>query len=165
MLVDLARKDLAKVCSPGTVDVVEYMEIERYSTIMHIGSTVSGQLRDGVTGVDVVKATFPAGTLSGAPKPSALRIIDELETVSRNVYGGVVGYMSFAGDLYLAIAIRTGVMRDGTLNVYAGAGIVADSNPDAELTESKNKAASVLNAGAAANTLRPATVASQEVSE
>ncbi|PMD06416.1 chorismate-binding protein [Brevibacterium paucivorans] len=153
MLVDLARNDLAKVCVPGTVDVVEYMEIERYSTIMHIGSTVTGQLRDGVTGVDVVKATFPAGTLSGAPKPSALRIIDELETVSRNVYGGVVGYMSFAGDLDLAIGIRTGVMRAGTLTVYAGAGIVADSDPESELTESKNKAASVLNAGAAANTL------------
>jgi len=153
MLVDLARNDLAKVCVPGTVDVVEYMEIERYSTIMHIGSTVTGQLSDGVTGVDVVKATFPAGTLSGAPKPSALRIIDELETVSRNVYGGVVGYMSFAGDLDLAIAIRTGVMRAGTLTVYAGAGIVADSDPESELTESKNKAASVLNAGAAANTL------------
>lgn len=165
MLVDLARNDLAKVCTPGTVDVVEYMEIERYSTIMHIGSTVTGQLRDGVTGVDVVKATFPAGTLSGAPKPSALRIIDELETVSRNVYGGVVGYMSFAGDLDLAIAIRTGVMRAGRLTVYAGAGIVADSDPDSEFMESKNKAASVLNAAAAANTLESVVRRPQEGSE
>lgn len=156
MLVDLARNDLAKVCIPGTVDVVEFMEIERYSTIMHIGSTVIGQLREDVTGVDVVKATFPAGTLSGAPKPSALKIIDDLETVSRNVYGGVVGYMSFAGDLDLAIAIRTGIMRDGQLTVYAGAGIVADSVPETEYIESQNKAASVLTAGAAANTVKPA---------
>lgn len=155
MLVDLARNDLAKVCVPGTVDVSQYMEIERFSHIMHISSTVTGQLRENTTPIDVVRATFPAGTLSGAPKPSALRIIDELETVSRNVYGGVVGYVSFSGDLDLAIAIRTGYLQAGKLTVYAGAGIVADSVPQNEFAESQNKAASVLSAAAAAATVRP----------
>lgn len=159
MLVDLARNDLAKVCEPGTVDVTEFMELERFSHIMHLVSTVRGSLREGCSGVDVLRATFPAGTLSGAPKPRALAIIDELEPVARGLYGGVVGYMSFSGDLDLAIAIRTGVIRDGVLSVYAGGGIVADSDPQTEYIESQNKAAAVLRAAAAASTLRGAVVA------
>ncbi|GAA4507103.1 anthranilate synthase component I [Brevibacterium yomogidense] len=154
MLVDLARNDLAKISRPGSVDVVEFMEIETYSHVMHIVSTVTGLLRDGVTGLDVLRATFPAGTLSGAPKPRALSIIDRLEPTARGVYGGVVGYLSFTGDLDVAIAIRTGVLRDGLLTVSAGAGIVADSDPQSELEECHRKAAAVLRAAAAAHTLR-----------
>ncbi len=153
MLVDLARNDLAKVCSAGTIDVSEFMDIVRYSHIMHITSTVRGELEPGTTAIDVLRATFPAGTLSGAPKPRALQIIDELEPIGRGIYGGVVGYMSFTGDLDLAIAIRTGVLRRGTMSVYAGGGIVADSVPETEYQESENKAAAVLRAAAAANTL------------
>ncbi|GAB3047316.1 anthranilate synthase component I [Sediminivirga luteola] len=155
MLVDLARNDLAKVSVPGTVDVVEFMEIERFSHIMHLSSTVTGRLARGVTGIDVLKATFPAGTLSGAPKPRALQLIDELEPVGRGIYGGVVGYLSFSGDLDLAIAIRTGVLKDGRMTVQAGGGIVADSVPELEIQESENKAAAVLRAARAAATLRP----------
>jgi len=154
MLVDLARNDVAKVSAPGSVDVVEFMEIERYSHVMHIVSTVTGRMRDGVDGLDVLRATFPAGTLSGAPKPRALEIIDRLEPTARGVYGGVVGYLSFTGDLDVAIAIRTGILRDGLLTVSAGAGIVADSDPQAELDECRRKAAAVLRAAAAAHTLR-----------
>lgn len=153
MLVDLVRNDMAKFCVPGSVDVVEFMEIERFSHIMHIVSTVTGEVREGVSAVDIVGAVFPAGTLSGAPKPSALRIIDEYEVVSRNLYGGVVGYMSFSGDVDLAIAIRTGVLQGTRLSVYAGAGIVADSVPKRELEECRTKAASVLSAAAAAQTV------------
>ncbi|WP_166972050.1 anthranilate synthase component I [Brevibacterium atlanticum] len=151
MLVDLARNDLAKVCAAGTIDVSEFMDIVRYSHIMHISSTVRGELTPGTTAVDVLRATFPAGTLSGAPKPRALQIIDELEPIGRGIYGGVVGYMSFTGDLDLAIAIRTGVLRDGTMSVYAGGGLVADSVPETEYRESENKAAAVLRAAAVAN--------------
>ncbi|MCK1802526.1 MULTISPECIES: anthranilate synthase component I [unclassified Brevibacterium] len=154
MLVDLARNDLSKVCEPGSVDVVEFMEIERYSHIMHIVSTVTGSLDRRCSGVDVLAATFPAGTLSGAPKPRALEIIDRLEPTARGVYGGVVGYLSFTGDLDVAIAIRTGIMRPGVISVSAGAGIVADSVPDTEYIETQNKAAAVLRAAAAAHTLR-----------
>jgi anthranilate synthase component 1 len=154
MLVDLARNDLAKVSEPGSVDVVEFMEIERYSHVMHIVSTVTGRLRDGTGGLDVLRAAFPAGTLSGAPKPRALSIIDRLEPTARGVYGGVVGYLSFTGDLDVAIAIRTGILRDGLLTVSAGAGIVADSDPQSELDECRRKAAAVLRAAAAAGTLR-----------
>lgn len=153
MLVDLARNDLAKVCGAGTIDVSEFMDIVRYSHIMHISSTVRGELEPGTTAIDVLRATFPAGTLSGAPKPRALQIIDELEPVGRGIYGGVVGYMSFTGDLDLAIAIRTGVLRDGTMSVYAGGGLVADSVPETEYQESENKAAAVLRAAAAADAL------------
>ena len=156
MLVDLARNDLAKVCQPGTVDVSEFMEIARYSHIMHIESTVTGTLRDEVDGMDVIRAAFPAGTLSGAPKPRALQLIDELEPIGRGLYGGVVGYLSFAGDLDMAIAIRTGVLKDGVIAVYAGAGVVADSVPESEYQETRTKAASVLNSAAAAQTLRAA---------
>lgn len=150
MLVDLARNDLAKVCRAGTIDVSAFMDIERFSHIMHISSTVRGELEDGHGAVDVLTATFPAGTLSGAPKPRALQIIDELEVVGRGLYGGVVGYLSFTGDLDLAIAIRTGVLRDGVMSVFAGGGIVADSVPETEYEESENKAAAVLTAAAAA---------------
>ena len=154
MLVDLARNDLAKVSEPGSVDVVEFMDIERYSHVMHIVSTVTGRLRAGTGGLDVLRAAFPAGTLSGAPKPRALEIIDRLEPTARGVYGGVVGYLSFTGDLDVAIAIRTGILRDGLLTVSAGAGIVADSDPRSELDECRRKAAAVLRAAAAAGTLR-----------
>ncbi len=154
MLVDLARNDLAKVCRAGTIDVSEFMEIERFSHIMHISSTVRGELAPGYGAVDVLRAAFPAGTLSGAPKPRALQIIDELEVVGRGLYGGVVGYMSFNGDLDLAIAIRTGVLRSGVMSVYAGGGIVADSVPELEYQESRNKAAAVLAAAAAAAALQ-----------
>lgn len=150
MLVDLARNDLAKVCTPGSVDVTQFMEIERFSHIMHLSSTVTGDLAAGATGIDVLRATFPAGTLSGAPKPKALAIIDELEPIARGVYGGVVGYLSFSGDLDVAITIRSGVLADGVLSVYAGAGIVADSVPETEYLETQHKAAAVLRAGAAA---------------
>lgn len=162
MLVDLARNDIAKVCRPGTVDVVEFMDIERYSHIMHIVSTVTGRLEEGATGLDVLRATFPAGTLSGAPKPRALTLIDELEPVSRGIYGGVVGYLSFSGDLDMAIAIRTGVLRRGVLHVQAGGGIVADSVPETEIVESQNKAAAVLRAAAVAASARPPAALSRE---
>jgi anthranilate synthase component 1 len=156
MLVDLGRNDLGRVCKPGTVDVVEFMAIERYSHVMHIVSTVVGELTDGRTAYDVLAATFPAGTLSGAPKVRAMEIIDELEPTRRGLYGGTVGYLDFAGDLDMAIAIRTALMRDRRAYVQAGGGIVADSDPAAEEQESRNKAAAVLAAIAAAETLRPA---------
>lgn len=154
MLVDLARNDLARVCDPGTVEVVEFMQVERYSHIMHIVSKVVGTLSPGMTAYDALAATFPAGTLSGAPKPRAMEIIEELEPTRRGVYGGVVGYFDVAGDLDSAIAIRTAVIRDGVAYVQAGAGIVADSNPEAEHQECLNKARAVLHAIAAAETLR-----------
>lgn len=155
MLVDLARNDLGRVCAPGSVDVTEFMQIERYSHVMHLVSTVTGQLADGVNALDALAATFPAGTLSGAPKPRAMAIIEELEPVRRGIYGGCVGYVDFAGNADLAIAIRTAVIADGTAYVQAGAGIVADSDPDSEFTECVNKAAGVLRAVAAAEQLRP----------
>lgn len=154
MLVDLARNDLAKVAVAGSVEVTEFMVIERFSHIMHIVSTVEADLRPGVTPIDVFRATFPAGTLSGAPKPRALEIIDELETSSRGVYGGVVGYFDLAGDADLAIAIRTTVIKDGTATVQAGAGLVADSVPTTEHIETMNKAAAPLRAVAIANALK-----------
>ena len=156
MLVDLGRNDLGRVCEPGTVHVVEFMAIERYCHVMHIVSTVVGELTPGRIAFDVLAASFPAGTLSGAPKVRAMEIIDELEPTRRGLYGGGVGYLDFGGDLDIAIAIRTAVMRDGLAYVQAGAGIVADSDPDAEEQESRNKAAAVLAAIAAAETLRPA---------
>jgi anthranilate synthase component 1 len=154
MLVDLARNDLGRVCVPGTVEVVDFMTVERYSHVMHLVSTVEGRLAPGGTAYDVLKATFPAGTLSGAPKPRAMEIIDELEPVRRGLYGGVVGYLDFAGNLDLAIAIRTALLRDGVAYVQAGAGIVADSVPENEDQECRNKAAAVLRAVASARTLR-----------
>ncbi|WP_329563316.1 anthranilate synthase component I [Kitasatospora sp. NBC_01266] len=154
MLVDLGRNDLGRVCTPGSVEVVDFMSVERYSHVMHIVSTVTGQVADGRTAFDVLTACFPAGTLSGAPKPRAMRIIEELEPTRRGLYGGCVGYLDFAGDSDTAIAIRTAVLRDGTAYVQAGAGVVADSDPASEDTECRNKAAAVLRAVATANTLR-----------
>jgi anthranilate synthase component 1 len=146
MLVDLGRNDLGRVCQPGTVEVVEFMEIRRYSHIMHLESTVTGTIAPERTALDVVLAAFPAGTLSGAPKVRAMEIIDELEISRRGLYGGVVGYLDFAGDADAAIAIRTAVLRDGVAYVQAGCGIVADSDPQAEDLEAQNKAAAVVRA-------------------
>jgi anthranilate synthase component 1 len=153
MLVDLARNDLSRICRPGSVEVVELMQIERYSHIMHIVSTVVGDLTDGATAYDALAATFPAGTLSGAPKPRAMEIIESLEPTRRGLYGGVVGYFDVAGDLDSAIAIRTALIRAGVAYVQAGAGIVADSDPQAEHVECLNKAGAVLQAIASAATL------------
>jgi anthranilate synthase component I len=154
MLVDLARNDLLKVCNPNSVAVTEYMTVERYSHIMHLVSTVEGEIRRDANAVDVVRATFPAGTLSGAPKPRALEIIEDLEGSNRGLFGGVVGYFDFAGNADLAIAIRTAVIRDGVAHVQAGAGIVLDSNPDSENQETLNKAFAPLRAIQTANQLR-----------
>lgn len=154
MLVDLARNDLLKVCVPGSVEVTEFMQVERFSHIMHLVSSVEGDVTAGATSIDVFRATFPAGTLSGAPKPRALEIIDELEPSARGVYGGVVGYFDFAGDADLAIAIRTATIVGGMAYVQAGAGLVADSDPAAEYEESRNKAAAPLRAVAVANALK-----------
>ncbi|MGK5628313.1 anthranilate synthase component I [Streptomyces sp. URMC 123] len=156
MLVDLGRNDLGRVCEPGSVEVVDFMAIERYSHVMHIVSTVVGRLAEGRTAFDVLTACFPAGTLSGAPKPRAMQIIEELEPSRRGLYGGAVGYLDFAGDSDTAIAIRTALLRDGTAYVQAGAGVVADSDPVAEDTECRNKAAAVLRAVAMANGLTSA---------
>ncbi|GAA4286463.1 anthranilate synthase component I [Georgenia daeguensis] len=156
MLVDLARNDLAKVCRPETVEVVELMEIKRFSHIMHISSTVVGRQRPGVTALDCLTATFPAGTLSGAPKPRAIELIDALEPARRGVYGGVIGYLDLAGNADLAIAIRTAVIHRGTASVQAGAGIVADSDPATEYEETRNKAAAAVRAVQVAAGLRPA---------
>ncbi len=156
MLVDLARNDLARVSTPGSVEVVDFMSLERYSHVMHLVSTVTGDKRDGTTAMEVLQAAFPAGTLSGAPKPRAMELIDELEPVRRGVYGGAVGYLDFAGDLDMAIAIRTAVLRAGVAHVQAGAGIVAESVPENEDAECRQKAAAVLRAVATAVTLRPA---------
>lgn len=154
MLVDLSRNDLLKVCEPASLEVCEFMRVERFSHIMHIVSTVEGDMRADKNSVDAFKATFPAGTLSGAPKPRALEIIDELELSQRGVYGGVVGYFGLNGDADLAIAIRTATIVDGTAFVQAGAGIVADSDPQSEYQECRSKAAAPLRAVALANSLR-----------
>ena len=157
MLVDLGRNDLGRVCRPGTVRVDDYSHIERYSHVMHLVSTVTGQLADGRTALDAVTACFPAGTLSGAPKVRAMELIEEVEKTRRGLYGGVVGYLDFAGNADFAIAIRTALMRDGTAYVQAGGGVVADSNGPYEYTEAANKAKAVLNAIAAAETLTSPT--------
>ena len=154
MLVDLGRNDLGRVCLPGTVRVEDYSHIERYSHVMHLVSTVTGRLAEGRTALDAVTACFPAGTLTGAPKVRAMELIEEVEKTRRGLYGGVVGYLDFAGNADFAIAIRTALMRNGTAYVQAGGGVVADSNGPYEYTESANKAKAVLNAVAAAETLR-----------
>ncbi len=146
MLVDLGRNDLGRVCTTGSVRVSELMVIERYSHVMHIVSNVQGELAAGKDAFDVVRATFPAGTLSGAPKVRAMEIIDELEPVRREVYGGAAGYFSFSGNMDLAIAIRTLVIRDGRVHLQSGAGIVADSVPATEYQETVNKAMAVVKA-------------------
>lgn len=157
MLVDLGRNDLGRVCRPGTVRVTDFFTVERYSHVMHIVSTVVGELARGREALDAVTACFPAGTLSGAPKPRALAIIESLEPARRGPYGGIVGYLDFAGDADTAIAIRTAVLRPGVAHVQAGAGIVADSSPASEDQECQNKAAAVLAAIGAASTWRAAT--------
>jgi anthranilate synthase component I len=154
MLVDLGRNDLQRVCEAGSVDVVEFMNVRRYSHVTHLESTVVGELRAESSAYDVLAATFPAGTLSGAPKPRAMSLIESFEPSRRGVYGGVVGYLDFHGDLDMAIAIRTAVIKDGVAHVQAGAGIVADSVPAAEYEETVNKAAAALRAVAAATALR-----------
>ncbi len=156
MLVDLGRNDLGRVCKPGTVEVPEFATIERYSHVMHIVSTVVGELRDDQSAFDALVATYPAGTLTGAPKVRAMELIDELEPTRRGAYGGIVGYFGFGGDMDTAITIRTALLRDGIAYVQAGGGIVADSDPGAEEQETRNKASAVLAAIAAAETLKPA---------
>lgn len=146
MLVDLGRNDLGRVCKTGTVKVSELMTVERYSHVMHIVSNVQGEIDGDMDAFDLVRATFPAGTLSGAPKVRAMEIIDELEPSRREIYGGAVGYFSFAGNMDLAIAIRTLVIKDGKIHLQAGAGIVADSDPASEYQETVNKAMAVVKA-------------------
>ena len=153
MLVDLGRNDLGRVSEPGSVEVVEFMKVRRYSHVMHLEAAVTGRLRAGVTALDATLSCFPAGTLSGAPKVRAMEIIDDLEVSRRGLYGGVVGYFDFAGDSDVAIAIRTAVLKDGRAYVQAGAGIVADSDPAAEDAESRNKAMAALRAVHAASRL------------
>ncbi|MCO6434717.1 anthranilate synthase component I [Nitrosomonas nitrosa] len=146
MLMDLGRNDIGRVAQIGTVNVTENMQIEHYSHVMHIVSNVEGKLKPGLNAIDVLRATFPAGTVSGAPKVRAMEIIDELEISKRGIYAGAVGYLGFNGDMDLAIAIRTGVIKDGKLHVQAGAGIVADSVPQSEWVETQNKAKALLRA-------------------
>ena len=146
MLIDLARNDVGRIAKTGSVKVTDSMSIEKYSHVQHIVSSVEGQLLDNMSNMDVLRATFPAGTLSGAPKIRAMEIIDEMEVVTRGVYGGAVGYLSFSGDMDVAIAIRTGVIRNGVLHSQAGAGVVADSDPSAEWRETEAKARAVLMA-------------------
>lgn len=145
-LMDLGRNDVGRVAVTGSVKVTDNMMIERYSHVMHIVSNVEGQLKPGMDAIDVLKATFPAGTVSGAPKVRAMEIIDELEPSKRGIYAGAVGYLGFNGDMDVAIAIRTGVIKNNTLHVQAGAGIVADSVPHSEWVETQNKARAVLRA-------------------
>ena len=154
MLVDLGRNDLGRVCKAGSVEVIEFMNIERYSHVMHIVSTVTGELNEDVSVVQALSAVFPAGTLSGAPKPRAMEIIEELEPTRRGLYGGIVGYIDFRGNLDSAIAIRTALIKDGKAYVQAGAGVVADSVAESEDQECVNKAAAVLTAIATANSIR-----------
>ena len=154
MLVDLARNDLGRVCEPGSVEVSQLMDVERYSHVMHLVSAVTGTLREGVGPVDVLRATFPAGTVSGAPKVRAMEIIDDLEPTRRGPYAGAVGYLDLAGNLDTCITIRTVVLHDGVAHVQAGAGIVADSVPESEEQETRDKASAVLAAIRAAESLR-----------
>ena len=144
MLIDLARNDVGRIAKTGTVKVTDSLSIEKYSHVQHIFSSVEGELLDNMSNMDVMRATFPAGNLSGAPKIRAMEIIDEMDIVKRGVYGGAVGYLSFSGDMDVAIAIRTGVIRDGMLHSQAGAGVVADSDPIAEWKETEAKARAVL---------------------
>jgi anthranilate synthase component I len=146
MLVDLGRNDVGRVAATGTVRLTENMNVERYSHVMHIVSNVEGRLREGLDCIDVLRAAFPAGTVSGAPKVRAMEIIDELEPDKRGIYAGAAGYLGFNGDMDLAIAIRTAVVKDGRMHVQAGAGVVADSVPESEWQETGAKARAVLSA-------------------
>ena len=150
MLIDLGRNDVGRIAETGSVEVTDRMIIERYSHVMHIVSNVTGRLKKGLTPLDALRATFPAGTLSGAPKIRAMEIIDELEPVKRGVYGGAVGYLAFNGSMDLAIAIRTAVLKNDEIHVQAGGGIVADSDPATEWEETMNKARAVMRAAAMA---------------
>jgi len=163
MLVDLSRNDLSKVCRAGTVEVTQFMEVERFSHIMHLVSNVVGKMRPEVQAYDVLAATFPAGTLSGAPKPRALQLLDEYEPYRRGVYGGVVGYLDFAGDMDMAITIRSALLKNGRAYVQAGGGIVNDSKLADEALETINKAAAPLRAVWASQSMRSATTTPQEV--
>jgi anthranilate synthase component 1 len=146
MLIDLARNDIGRIARIGTVKVTEAFAVERYSHVMHIVSNVEGILREGMTNMDVLKATFPAGTLTGAPKVHAMELIDQLEPVKRGIYGGACGYLSYSGDMDLAIAIRTAIVKDQVLHVQAAAGVVADSVPEMEWRETEHKARALLRA-------------------
>jgi anthranilate synthase component 1 len=146
MLIDLGRNDVGRIAEAGSVALTDQMVVERYSHVMHIVSNVEGKLKPGLGPLDVLRATFPAGTLSGAPKIRAMEIIDELEPVKRGVYGGAVGYIGFNGEMDTAIAIRTAVIKGGRLYVQAGAGVVADSVPALEWKETMNKARAVFKA-------------------
>lgn len=153
MLVDLGRNDLGRICTPGTVEVTDFMHIERYSHVMHIVSTVIGELATDASAVDSLFAVFPAGTLSGAPKPRAMEIIEKLERTRRGIYGGAIGYIDFTGNIDTCIAIRTALIYKNIAYVQAGAGVVADSDPESENQECANKAAAVLGAIGAANSM------------
>ncbi len=146
MLIDLARNDVGRIARTGSVEVTDTMVIERYSHVMHLVSNVAGTVDANMNPMDVLRATFPAGTLTGAPKVRAMEIIDELEPVRRGIYGGAAGYLSYGGEMDVAIAIRTGVIKNGTLYVQAAAGIVADSDPEKEWQETEAKARAVLRA-------------------
>ena len=146
MLIDLARNDIGRIAKIGTVKVTEAFAVERYSHVMHIVSNVEGTLIDGMTAIDVLKATFPAGTLTGAPKVHAMEVIDQLEPVKRGIYGGACGYISYAGDMDVAITIRTGIIKNQVLHVQAAAGVVADSVPELEWKETEAKARALLRA-------------------
>ena len=154
MLVDLGRNDVGRVCTPGSVEVIDFMHIERYSHVMHIVSTVVGELSESAAPIDALFSVFPAGTLSGAPKPRAMEIIERLEPTRRGLYGGAIGYFDFTGNIDTCIAIRTALIKDGRAFVQAGAGVVADSDPESENQETINKAAAVLTAINTANAMR-----------
>jgi len=154
MLVDLGRNDVGRVCTPGSVEVIDFMHIERYSHVMHIVSTVIGALSESAQPIDALFSVFPAGTLSGAPKPRAMEIIERLEPTRRGLYGGAIGYFDFTGNIDTCIAIRTALIKDGRAYVQAGAGVVADSDPESENQETINKAAAVLTAINTANGMR-----------
>jgi anthranilate synthase component 1 len=146
MLIDLGRNDVGRIARVGTVKTTEQMKIEKYSHVMHLVSNVVGELKEGYSSIDVLKATHPAGTLSGAPKVRAMEIIDELEPDRRGIYGGAIGYLSWTGNMDLAIAIRTAVIQNKMLSVRAGGGVVFDSDPEAEYQESMNKAQAIIKA-------------------
>jgi anthranilate synthase component 1 len=146
MLIDLGRNDVGRVSEVGSVNLTEKMVIERYSHVMHIVSNVTGNIRPGMSAIDVLRATFPAGTVSGAPKIRAMEIINELEPVKRGIYAGAVGYLSWSGNMDTAIAIRTAVIKDQILHIQAGAGIVADSVPACEWEETMNKGRAIFQA-------------------
>jgi anthranilate synthase component 1 len=154
MLVDLGRNDVGRICTPGSVEVIDFMHIERYSHVMHIVSTVVGELAADSAPIDALFSVFPAGTLSGAPKPRAMEIIEKLEPHRRGLYGGAIGYFDFTGNIDTCIAIRTALIKDGRAFVQAGAGVVADSDPESENQETLNKAAAVLTAINTANAMR-----------